>query len=427
MAEEIPLPAAVEVVTNPFTTTPIYPYGEILYTPPGPSQHQTPAEEPRTIQRGRKRHLILPQDNVNDRKYTTTFLSQKNIITFQDFSKTVPKQMQTEKWFHIYLKINSTAIAKPTWNKYISAFNKFNSFCKHFGLKQKWPIKKTNIYGFSLWAIETQKLNPDTIKSYLFALSKLQKLHGFKGIKVSKSPVITQLLTGAKNKLIADSPKKRRDPITFDRLIYIQQKIFESHWSEFNKQAIWCTAICAFFGSFRIGELLSKKQKTFDNTATLLTTDIQYNSYTQSVKVHIRSPKNRNPQGVYNYLFPFPDPNFCPVNSILRYIAMQKQAKIYTETLPFFRFKSGRLITTKKFNVILRTIFPPSTGLYIVGHSFRPGLISSAANLPDIVNDPHIQGWGNWSTKTFLRYQHFDTEQKRWIFNRLIQSLPKKS
>jgi hypothetical protein len=55
--------------------------------------------------------------------------------------------------------------------------------------------------------------------------------------------------------------------------IYIKQNIQASHWPEFNKLAVWCVAVCAFFGSFRIGELLSKKKNTFDATSTLLTKD----------------------------------------------------------------------------------------------------------------------------------------------------------
>jgi hypothetical protein len=87
MAEEIPLRAAVEEVNNPSISTPIYPYGDITYTPPGPSHPRTHAQEPATAQKGRKRGIILPRDKLHDRKYTSTLLSQRNIITFQEFSK----------------------------------------------------------------------------------------------------------------------------------------------------------------------------------------------------------------------------------------------------------------------------------------------------------------------------------------------------
>jgi hypothetical protein len=151
-------------------------------------------------------------------------------------------------------------------------------------------------------------------------------------------------------------------------------------------------ALCAFFGSFRKGELLSKKKNTSDATSTLLTKDLVYDEHTQPIKVFLESPKSGNPQGENAYLFTFPDEAVCPISSILKYRQWQQQRGLLKDDLPFFRFRSGRSITSKRFNTILKQIFPPATGRYIIGHSFRPSLISSAANLPSIVNDPHIQG-----------------------------------
>ncbi len=105
---------------------------------------------------------------------------------------------------------------------------------------------------------------------------------------------------------------------------------------------------------------------------------------------------------------------------------MQDSQGISDPEKPFFRFSSGRNITTKKINKMLRKIFPHATNQKISGHSFRSGLVSSAANFPDIVNDPHIKGWGRWKSDTFLRYELLDCEQKRWIFNKLTQKLENK-
>jgi hypothetical protein len=80
-----------------------------------------------------------------------------------------------------------------------------------------------------------------------------------------------------------------------------------------------------------------------------------------------------------------------------------------------FRWKSGKCVTIKKVNKVLAHIFPPKEGVKITGHCFRSGLISSAGNLPDVVNDTHLKGWGRWRTDTFLRYEFFDMEQKKYI------------
>jgi hypothetical protein len=412
MAEEVPLQAAQQLAVNPQLSDPVYPYGEITYVASSSNQPGPSGAEQALPKKGKRRHLLEPKDDINNRKFSQTVISDKNIITWAQFKSQLPKQMHTKKWFNTFKKLNSTAVAKVTWNKYLSAVNKLANYCKTFKLSLHWPLTDKIIHGFVLWALSDEGLHPDTVKAYISAYSCLQKLHGFQGISVAHSPFIKRLLKGAKNIKFSQHPKRKRDPVTFDDLLYIKQKIQASHWPEFNKLAVWCVAVCAFFGSFRIGELLSKKKNTFDATSTLLTKDCTYDEYTQSIKIFLKSPKSGNPQGEYTYLFPFPEVTYCPISTVLRYTQCQRENGMLKDDLPFFRFQSGRAITGKKFNAILKRIFPPSSGRYIIGHSFRPGLISAAANLPSIVNDPHIQGWGRWNTKTFLRYQHFDIEQK---------------
>jgi hypothetical protein len=102
---------------------------------------------------------------------------------------------------------------------------------------------------------------------------------------------------------------------------------------------------------------------------------------------------------------------------------MEEHHGLYDLDKPFFRFLSGRNITVKKINKVLAKIFPPTKHIKILGHSFRYGLISSAANFPDIVNDPLIKEWGRWKSNSFLQYELLDCEQKRWILNKLTQKL----
>ena len=203
----------------------------------------------------------------------------------------------------------------------------------------------------------------------------------------------------------------------------LQQKIFLSHWSPFNKLAIWCVCLVCFFGSFRPGELLAKRSKVYDRTANLLTKQVKFDRTSNTWHFWVNSPKTGNPQGESVYLFPFWNPSFCPVYTLNKYVRLLNENHLFSPELPFFRFKSGRNITTKKLNAILAKFLPLRGNKKLTAHCFRSGFISSAANLPDVVNDPHLKGWGRWKSNTFLRYELFDLEQKRWIFNRLVQSI----
>ncbi len=131
------------------------------------------------------------------------------------------------------------------------------------------------------------------------------------------------------------------------------------------------------------------------------------------MQIWLRTPKSNLPQGETVLLFPHPNVEYCPVAGFKRFKNMQVKQGLSDPNKPVFRFASGRNITGKKINKMLKKLFPTSTGLKISGHSFRSGLISSAANYPDIISDPHVKGWGRWHSHTFLRYELLDCEQKR--------------
>jgi hypothetical protein len=151
--------------------------------------------------------------------------------------------------------------------------------------------------------------------------------------------------------------------------------------------------IC-FFGSFRPGELLTKRTKRYDKTANLLTKHVKFDKTSNTWHFWIKSPKTGNPQGESVYLFPFSEPLFCPVYTLNKYVRLLKKNHLFSPELPFFRFKSGRNITIKKLNSILGRFLPLKGNKKLTAHCFRSGFISSAANLPDVVNDPHLKGWG---------------------------------
>jgi hypothetical protein len=331
--------------------------------------------------------------------------------------------MQTTKWFHTFLKLNATAVSVTTWNKYLSAVKKLTQYCSKFSQILQWPLTDTLLCGFVLWCLETEKLKSETVKAYLYGLSHIQKIHGFAPIPVAASPTLPYILSGAKNRNTAKETVKRRHPITYQHLQKIRQYIVNSHWCKYNKIVMWTCSLVAFFGSFRLGELLSKKTRTFDKTSTLLKKHIIQATTTTSWEVWIQSPKSKLPQGETVTLFPFPNQKYCPVFFLNKLDRQQRKHDLNKDDLPFFRFQSGRNITVKKMNKFLTRIFTPEGKEYIRGHSFRSGLVSSAANYPDLINDAHIKGWGRWRSNAFLRYEHFDVEQKKYIFNKLIATL----
>jgi integrase len=178
-----------------------------------------------------------------------------------------------------------------------------------------WPILDTCVNGFVLWCLSTEKLAPDTVKSYIFALSHLQQILGFGKIPFSQNPIAKLLVKGAQNWKTTHEPQQKRDTITLPRLRKIFETINHSTWSTFNKTAIWCLCLTAFYGSFRLGELMAKKQNKFDKTTTLLAKNVRYDDSNYLWTIWIKSPKTGNKQGENVYLFPVPRKDFCPVEA----------------------------------------------------------------------------------------------------------------
>jgi hypothetical protein len=55
-----------------------------------------------------------------------------------------------------------------------------------------------NSAGVHLWALGSQKLTAETVKSYVFGLSHLQQVFGFEGIQLKTIPAAKSILKGAK-------------------------------------------------------------------------------------------------------------------------------------------------------------------------------------------------------------------------------------
>jgi integrase len=423
--EQIPLEAAGEFLDNPYTTDPGSPFGDLVATPPATKRtlKRKRNEQPERPKGRRKATVHVPKDDRQCRKYSRHALTNRDTISFKAFAAVIPPEMHTQRWYKVYRRLQGTAIATGTWDKYKSAFNKYTMYCVTHAIEIRWPIRECYVNGFVLWCLGEEDLAPDTVKSYIFALSHLQQVFGFGKIPFSQNSIAKFLVKGAKNWKTTHEPQKKRDTITLPRLQKIFKAISKSSWPELNKTTFWCLCLVAFYGSFRLGELLAKQPKNFDKTTTLLTKHVTYDDKNNTWTIWIKSPKTGNAQGENVYLFPVPQKDFCPVEELKKYVNLLVRTGKYNTDLPLFRWKSGKCVTIKKVNKVLAHIFPPKEGVRITGHCFRSGLISSAGNLPDIVNDTHLKGWGRWRTDTFLRYEIFDMEQKKYIFKKLLQSL----
>ncbi len=176
----------------------------------------------------------------------------------------------------------------------------------------------------------------------------------------------------------------------------------------------------AFWGAFRLGELLGNDTVNFDKFSSLLWEDVQLIS--DSAKIRIKSAKMRGPPGNSVFLFSVPDQNLCPVTALARLGRSEQNLGMATKGNPVFRTTGGKLLTKRVFLRIINGA-RENEGFTITGKSFRTGLPSAMENFPKFFKDSHVKALGRWRGRSYQTYMKNDTPEFRWVFQQVASAL----
>ena len=319
-------------------------------------------------------------------------------------------------------KLIYASLTESSWKKHASALSNFKKFEKVSKDPHPWPLNKQSIQSYTAWALTECKLKPSTVSSYIATIAFMHKLKNMDSNNC-KDIVTKAMIRGAENlNFYSDVTKETRKVMTLPLLKLLGNSIAKSSWEDDSKQVVWATLTTAFFGSFRMGELLSKREGSFNRAEALLWSDVIFKK--DSVIIRVKIPKSRDPKGEFVELFVIKGSCYCPVKALLR-LKMLKGVGI-RETFPVFMFKSGKLLTPATLNSTLHQLLVPHIGeaaMQITGHSFRAALPSALANRPDLANDEDVKLWGRWDSTAFRRYTRLKPEQKRAVFAKIVASL----
>ena len=199
--------------------------------------------------------------------------------------------------------------------------------------------------------------------------------------------------------MLKGSPPRIRLPIT----ALLLEKIYNALSSSFNpdKVMLWAIAASAFFGFFRLGELLPESHASFNHATNLAWGDVAVDSHSdpRMIQFHLKVSKcNQFGAGVHVVVGRTGN-NICPVTALLRYINVRG-----SQPGPFFLDSGHKTMTKPYFVAQIRQILT-SLGLpqqNYAGHSFRIGAATTAAAAG--VEDSTIQSLGRWHSAAFLQY-----------------------
>ena len=321
------------------------------------------------------------------------------------------------------MKLVTASYCSNSWKKNNSAINCLKKFSQETKSDIKFPVDISVANKFVEWCYFTKNIKASTIKTYVSCICIAQKMNNHDDI-AWKNPILKQMLKGAENlEFYSTLCKGTRKVMTLPLLKIVGNQISKANWSDDTKQVIWTTLVTAFFGSFRLGELLCEDEKTFNPLENLTWNDIIFRE-DDSVLIKLKITKTKKKQGEYIDLFKFTGHKCCPV-ATLKALRKLRLAEKFTH-MPVFMFKNGKIVTPKMINEILpdllRDIMKDAADEY-TGHCLRPGLLSALANNPDIANDKDIQKWGRWCTESFLLYTRLKLNQKKTLFEKVTNVL----
>ena len=161
-----------------------------------------------------------------------------------------------------------TDLAPSTQKSYQAAMRHFYKFCTTYSINTPFPLSEQLLCSYAAFLAD-QGLASQTIKSYLSALRNLQLTLGLPNPREKSSmPILKRVQAGIRRIRFQKGPPSRiRLPITAHLMKRIKHALDTSLNPE--KAAVWAVASTAFFGFFKLGELLLDSAKSFDEKMCL--------------------------------------------------------------------------------------------------------------------------------------------------------------
>lgn len=291
-------------------------------------------------------------------------------------------------------------LAPSTHKTYQAAMKRFYTFCTTYNVTDPFPLTEQLLCYYASFLAD-QGLAPQTGKSYLSALRNMQISLGLPDPRDQSSlPMLKRVQAGiSRSKLLKSSPPRIRLPITAGILSKIRNALVTS--SNPDRIVLWAIACTAFFGFFRLGELLPESARSFNPATGLSWGDVAVDNCTtpQMVQIHLKQAKCDQFGAGSDIVVGVTGTELCPVTAILHYIEARGD-----RPGPFFLDSSFAPVVKPWFVNQIRSILS-NIGIpahQYAGHSFRIGAATTAAMAG--VEDSTIQTLGRWHSSAFLQY-----------------------
>ena len=273
-----------------------------------------------------------------------------------------------------------------------------------------------------------------TMQSYLSALRFISRERG--ATHHTKLPELgSQMLAGSANikkDALVEATKPKRRPITINMLVLLQHGIAsQQSWSPHEKSLRWSCMLLAYWGSFRMGELLETEKSKFNPGTSLLPSDIKFQE--GSVAIWVRCPKIWKEGGdVVEVWSVKENEQLDPVIALTQFISLRAANLGPAEKSPVFLHENGSLFTKAEMNKdikLLLAMYPTLSSPRDLwsGHSFRAGIATLLTSLG--FTEEQVKKWGRWSSIAYMAYVQDQSKRRETrhqftqIFGQMLASI----
>jgi hypothetical protein len=177
----------------------------------------------------------------------------------------------------------------------------------------------------------------------------------------------------------------------------------------------------AYWGVFRIGELLPARKVKFDKLSDLLWKDVHFSK--RGLSITIKSPKVVGREAETVYLHRLKEKWICPVRALKK--LKNKVGGASKLEVPVFQLRPGINLTRKVFLGSVNRLLEGSKfqGKEIQGKSFRSGIPSEVELFPEGFRERHLKVLGRWAGVSCRIYERFASKEKRKVFRKVSKKL----
>ena len=289
-------------------------------------------------------------------------------------------------------KLLQASISANTAATYNTAIKVFKQFLHKFNFPLIMPINIQHIVLFISYCFEKGH-TPNTVNTYVAGINYFHKLSGFPDI--SESFLVKKMLEGCSR---LRRQKDIRLPITNAVLRDICTVLPRICYSQYESKMFKAAFLLAFYGLFRIGELVAPSNMHEDKT--LMFSNVSVNMREKKVNVTLKVTKTN--QSGPSTILKIPceqDKKVCPVSAVYEFCSVRPKGDG-----PFFCHTNGSPVTRYQFSSVLakciRRVRPGCSN--IKSHSFRIGRATQLFALG--VSTEKIKSLGRWKSDAYKTY-----------------------